>query len=108
MGNNQRQESLLANSAASMEEPTLVNIAGEQPHKTAKNEVLQNKSLKFGKIRNQRMTFPVNQAVWGGVSMSQCMWAVLHLSKDEEEFRGILKNYRVRNIQTIIETVQAQ
>ena len=39
------------------------------------------------------MTFPVNQQVWG-IFMSQCMWAVLHLNKDDEELRRILKNIK--------------
>ena len=35
------------------------------------------------------------------------MGAVLHLSKDDEELRRILKSPQVRRIQTVIETVQA-
>ena len=38
-----------------------------------KEEVLQNVSLKFGKMRNQLITSPVNQAV-GRVFMNHCMW----------------------------------
>ena len=34
------------------------------------------------------------------------MWAVLFLSRDEESHR-VLKNHQVRNVQTIIETVQS-
>ena len=40
--------------------------------------------------------------------MNHCMWAVLHLGKDGDEFGRILKNLEVRKVQTIIETVQAQ
>ena len=72
-----------------------------------KEAVFQNVSLKVGKMRNHLMTFPVNQAVWC-IFLNQCMWAVLHLSKDDEELRRILKIHEVREIQTIIETVQAQ
>ena len=73
-----------------------------QPKKSAEQaleeKVLNNVILKFGKMRNSFMTFPVNPAVWS-IFMNHCMWAVLHLSKDDEE---------LRKIQTIIETVRAQ
>ena len=60
-----------------------------------KEEVLQNLSLKFGKMQNQLMTFPVNQAA-RGIFMNQCIWAVLHSSNDVEELCCILKNNQVR------------
>ena len=43
-----------------------------------------------------------------GIFMNQCIWALLHLSKDEKELRRILKNYSVRKIMANIETLQAQ
>ena len=56
---------------------------------------------------NQLMTFPVNQAR-RGIFKNHCMWAVLDISQDSEEFRRILKQHEVRKVQTMIETVQAQ
>ena len=35
-------------------------------------------------MRNQLMTFPINQAVCS-IFMGRCMWAVLHLCKDDDE-----------------------
>ena len=43
-----------------------------------------------------------------GIFMNECIWAVLHLSKDEKELRRILKNHSVRQIMANIETLQAQ
>ena len=57
-------------------------------------------------MRNRIKTFPVNQAVWG-IFMNQCMSAVLHHSKDDEELRCILKIIMYAKVQTSIETVQA-
>ena len=40
--------------------------------------------------------------------MNSCMWATVHLSKDEDDFRRILQILEVHRIQTVFETVQAQ
>ena len=58
-------------------------------------------------MKQKKFTFPVNQAVCG-IFIFNCMVAVLHLSRDGEQLRRVLKNLKVCKVQTIIETVQAQ
>ena len=40
--------------------------------------------------------------------MNQCIWAVLDISKDDEELRRFFKHHQVRKIETNIQTVRAQ
>ena len=40
--------------------------------------------------------------------MNSCMWAKVHLSKDEADFKRAIQNMEVRKIETIFEIVQAQ
>ena len=74
-------------------DPTTIYQSTYEAEEDLKEEVSKNVRLKFGKMRDQLNTFPVNQAVWG-IFMNRCMWAVLHFSKDDEELRRILKNMK--------------
>ena len=40
--------------------------------------------------------------------MNSCVWASVHLSKDEDVLKRISENLEVQRIQTVFETVQAQ
>ena len=51
--------------------------------------------------------FPVNHALCG-IFMNSCVWASVHLSKDEDVWKRIVENLEVQRIQTVFETVQAQ
>ena len=56
-----------------------------QPNNEAEEalkKVLQNVSLKLGKMQTSIVTFPVNHAV-RSIIMNQCVWSVLDLSKDD-------------------------
>ena len=64
-------------------DPTMHYQPTNEAEEALKEESLQKTGLKFHQVRNQLKTFPVNQAVWL-IFMYQCMWAVLHLSKDDE------------------------
>ena len=50
--------------------------------------------------------FPVNLALSG--TFNSCMWATVHLSKDEDDFKRAIQHVEVRKIETNFEMVQAQ
>ena len=36
--------------------------------------------------------------------MNLCLWATVHVGKDEDDFKRIIPNKEVQNIQTVFET----
>ena len=51
--------------------------------------------------------FPVNQALWRIFTHAR-VWATVHFSKDEDDFKRIVQILEVQKIQTFFESVQAQ
>ena len=49
--------------------------------------------------------FRENQAVLG-MCMNSCVWASVHLSKDGDQFQGVLRNMDVGSIQNVFTTVR--
>ena len=79
-------------------DPTLLHQPTHNAEEALKKKFHRtNVSLTFGKMRNQFMTFPMNQAVWGLLT-NHSMWAVLHSIKDDEESRRIWQNSRSTKI----------
>ena len=86
------------------EAPTLTH----KPHDEVselQTQVLQIISRKFDV--SVLHLFPFNQALWR-INFYSCMWATVHLSKDEGDFSRIIQKMEVHEIQTVFEAVQAQ
>ena len=102
------ERSVTAKDEFTTSDPTLLRVPTNKAEDVLKQEVSQNVTLRFGKLRNQLIAFPVNHAVWS-IFMNSCMWAVLQFNRDGGEFRHVLKNPVVCKVMTIIDnTVQAQ
>ena len=86
------------------EDPTLI-----KPQKKVSNmfqrQVLQNISRTSDVSLPLLHMFPVNQALWE-ILINSCMWATVYLRKDDEEFKRVIDNMEVREVETIFEKVQ--
>ena len=70
-----------------------------------------NKMLKI-KITNlwrtRRQSWPLSIRRCAKLLMNSCMWATVHLSKDEDQFHRVLQNVEMESNQKIFSEVQSQ
>ena len=68
----------------------LIHKPHDEINEKLQTQVLQNIRRKFDVLTNS------------------CMWATVHLSKDEDDFKRVIQNMEAQKIQMIFGTVQAQ
>ena len=85
------------------EDPSMEFQPLSDGEKDVKNHIIQNVCSTFWKDTNKLDNFPMHDAIW-----SNCLWAVLCLSEEDEKFKRIPVNHQIHKTKTIIETVQAR
>ena len=98
---------LVATKYEGSEDPTLLHQPSDKETPMLKVKVLQNVSQNFYTPKASLCRFLVNRPVWG-ISLKSCMWATVHLRRDEDKFQRIIQNLEVQRIQTVFETVTVQ